>query len=807
MSGNQWRSPRPNDEEQGRERFNSIDSESSTRTFRSFITTSSNASTASIPYVPLRIPERGEVIPNPDRERDRVMRRIQERANTIEARRMVEEPFSWAAQAGPAVELVRDVVNNYRSAREAREERTRKQEEHDNCRENEKRERSIPRGPKPEKIDTSKIPMRKDKHDNPALRLLEEQKEKDRIKRIKELKKKGTKSFEAPDTPLPPYTPRGYKIPEDLYEELEFKRLKDKMFNGNSDPEVERFRRKPGKVYPTLPQEDYDYICFGGLRRWVSEEPQPKRNVASRKMIPLPPKDSSSDSDSDYQYVSTNSHKVLRLRGGAGSNSGSPVGTPTTGDRKRKQGEGGESGSDQEKEGGKQVKWTKTSNRMSALNDNMPGMDAAQIFDHVKDCREIGKDFSAVLTSEKEKKKISIKSLNDLQGIKIRYQDLVDDLIAENSLLAGRLLEARRSAPTEPTKEKSTAKVPKKTTVSGKKTNLVADKEPVAGCSSANLPKKKASYAEKVRFQDPVTTDTEAVESDNFTVVTRRRKRKKAATSGNVPSGTDSGTDNRSARASAAAKRKAKTEKLKSIEPPKTFTVGVGETAIGEVKKNLWSDLLKKMEAPNIISTRVMPKGDIQVIPADDATYEALKKIASERSDVKQNTRRLPMIMIHDVDVTLTGETLASTLAIQNHALGLSQDEAIAGVKPSFKRGPPNKETVHWVCMVTPEILRKLAGKRVYLGMSCCRITEYYDYNQCYKCLQYGHREKFCVSMFTACSHCAEKGHSGKECPNKEKPSKCINCKKGHEATSPLCGERTKALDSVMRKTAYGIPQ
>ncbi|VVC36613.1 Hypothetical protein CINCED_3A019008 [Cinara cedri] len=282
---------------------------------------------------------------------------------------------------------------------------------------------------------------------------------------------------------------------------------------------------------------------------------------------------------------------------------------------------------------------------------------------------------------------------------------------------------------------------------------------PVAGGSK---PTKTMTYAERVRFREPITTDTEATAtSDQFTVVRRKKNRKPKNKKQHLTSGTDSGTETRSKVKPDVLQKKAKAERLKKIEPPKTFTVGVGTSTVGDVKKTLWSDLLKKLDAPNIVSTRVMPKGDLQITPADKATYDALKRISSERTDVVQNTLRKPMVMIHDVDVTLTGEVLASTLAIQNSVLGLSSEEAIEGIEPSFKRGPPNKETVHWVCLVKPEVMSKIAGKKVFLGMSCCRITEYFDYNQCFKCLQYGHREKFCVSMFTACYHCAEKSHTG----------------------------------------------
>ncbi|VVC36607.1 Endonuclease/exonuclease/phosphatase,Reverse transcriptase domain,Zinc finger, CCHC-type [Cinara cedri] len=698
----------------------------------SFDSNSSDQSFISIPsstasFHSMDNPTRGNFRPN-IRAGALALERIQEVSADIEQqrtdRRPVEEPFGWAEMAGPACKLAREALNRYRDHKknsrrhEHTQWETRRNEDTKPSHWDAKRDQGTGR------VDTSKIPMRKYKDDNPALRLLAEHQERQRTKRIKELKREGTTSFEFPGTPLPAYAPK-YKIPEDIYEELEFKRLNDRLYTGyHSDPEAARLMCQPGKAYPSLPQEDYDYVQFGGIRKWAqgADEPKNKRKIFRKRLSPPPPTDTDDDSDENYAKIAPRSPRpVLRLRGGAGSSSGSPSGTPSTIDRKRKQTEGNDF-NDHELLGEKRLQRAKTSTRICATMDDKPGMDATQIRLYLSECREIDGEFNVVLNSEKEKKKISVKSFNDLQAIRLRYQDLVDDLIAENSLLAGRLMEARTHKPYVGIKQQKATALAAELASKPKKPAMAG--APVAGGSK---PTKTMTYAERVRFREPITTDTEATAtSDQFTVVRRKKNRKPKNKKQHLTSGTDSGTETRSKVKPDVLQKKAKAERLKKIEPPKTFTVGVGTSTVGDVKKTLWSDLLKKLDAPNIVSTRVMPK-----------------------------------------------EVLASTLAIQNSVLGLSSEEAIEGIEPSFKRGPPNKETVHWVCLVKPEVMSKIAGKKVFLGMSCCRITEYFDYNQCFKCLQYGHREKFCVSMFTACYHCAEKSHTGKDCPNKERPSKC----------------------------------
>ncbi|VVC39146.1 Hypothetical protein CINCED_3A020296, partial [Cinara cedri] len=226
--------------------------------------------------------------------------------------------------------------------------------------------------------------------------------------------------------------------------------------------------------------------------------------------------------------------------------------------------------------------------------DDKPGMDATQIRLYLSECREIDGEFNLVLNSEKDKKKISVKSFNDLQAIRLRYQDLVDDLIAENSLLAGRLMEARTHKPHGGVKQQ-------KATALAAELASKPKKPAMAGASVAGGSKPvKMTYAERVRFREPITTDTEATAtSDQFTVVRRRKNRKAKTKKQNVTSGTDSGTETRS-KVKTDVQKKAKADRLKKIEPPKTFTVGVGTSTVGDVKKTLWSDLLKQLDAPNI---------------------------------------------------------------------------------------------------------------------------------------------------------------------------------------------------------------
>lgn len=151
-------------------------------------------------------------------------------------------------------------------------------------------------------------------------------------------------------------------------------------------------------------------------------------------------------------------------------------------------------------------------------------------------------------------------------------------------------------------------------------------------------------------------TDTDAPDTDDgFRTVqpkrTKRNTRKK--------SGSDSDRGN-----STAKQKKEKLERLKNLEVPRTFVIRVDEEKDkNEAKKTLWSEILKKTDTPQIGSTRVTTKGDIKITVGDDKTYQVLKDIAKVREDFDISDRKLPMVMIHDVDVSLTTDEIPIYLA------------------------------------------------------------------------------------------------------------------------------------------------
>jgi hypothetical protein len=89
--------------------------------------------------------------------------------------------------------------------------------------------------------------------------------------------------------------------------------------------------------------------------------------------------------------------------------------------------------------------------------------------------------------------------------------------------------------------------------------------------------------------------------------------------------------------------------------------------------------------------------------------------------------------------------------------------------------------------------------KQVYLFYNSINVELYsYPCYVCHICLRFGHTKNKCTSA-PRCFRCGE-SHLGENCPEKDLPPKCANCKGEHLATDSLCPEfiRQKKIKVTM---------
>jgi len=189
---------------------------------------------------------------------------------------------------------------------------------------------------------------------------------------------------------------------------------------------------------------------------------------------------------------------------------------------------------------------------------------------------------------------------------------------------------------------------------------------------SRNRKRKNAGKQKKVRItakDEPSTSrvNVEVTSEDcntegEMTLVRRKRRNRKKKD--HIMSEATSGgeTDVSTRRKKQKLVRNQKIQCLKDKTPDKVFTIEVSnKETVDSARKSIWSDIVKKNKAPKIARQTVINKGDskfIRIVAVDEDTYSTLKSITEIRTDINLQPSKQPMVMIYDIDKTLTPEEI-----------------------------------------------------------------------------------------------------------------------------------------------------
>lgn len=238
---------------------------------------------------------------------------------------------------------------------------------------------------------------------------------------------------------------------------------------------------------------------------------------------------------------------------------------------------------------------------------------------------------------------------------------------------------------------------------------------------------------------------------------------------------------------------KRKIDKLKGIIPTKTFILKTTVEGSAAAKSALWSAVCGKVKVPKFKSNRVFARGDVEIVPADAETLNVLKELAKTREDITEPQARWPMVMIYDIDSSMSTGQLPGCIAAQNERLGITIEQGPKSIRPIFLRGPRDKPTTLWVCAVDLALFSKLLG-RIYVGMSICKVVEFFDHNQCLACPKFGHSAAKVENKFV-CPHCAEEDNKIEACKKLGQDPICANYKGKHRSTTKSCPKRRAAIE------------
>jgi len=214
--------------------------------------------------------------------------------------------------------------------------------------------------------------------------------------------------------------------------------------------------------------------------------------------------------------------------------------------------------------------------------------------------------------------------------------------------------------------------------------------------------------------------------------------------------------------------------------------------------KSFWTELRNNIKNPRLAVHKNRTKGPTILIPDNKDTLDALR----ENTLVSEIIPRRPRLTLKGLDSSLTDAEVIQELLDCNPELGLTETD-VRDIRVVYHSGPRSEIVTDLVLEVSPEILRRIEGKKAYIGGIRSTLSLNHSVSQCFKCQKYGHTAKNCREEDMTCRNCAG-SHDSRTCQIKE--FKCCNCKGKHKASSNNCPARTAALKRLAKRTDFGQP-
>ncbi|CAI6350381.1 unnamed protein product [Macrosiphum euphorbiae] len=214
--------------------------------------------------------------------------------------------------------------------------------------------------------------------------------------------------------------------------------------------------------------------------------------------------------------------------------------------------------------------------------------------------------------------------------------------------------------------------------------------------------------------------------------------------------------------------------------------------------KSFWAELRNKIKNPRLAVHKNRTKGPTILVPDNKDTLDALR----ENTLVLEIIPRKPRLTLKGLDSSLKDEEVIQELLDCNPELGLTETDA-QDIRVAYHSGPRSGTVTNFVLEVSPEILRRIEGKKAYIGGIRSTLSLNHSVSQCFKCQKYGHTSKNCREEEMTCRNCAG-SHDSRTCQIKE--FKCCNCKGKHKASSDSCPTKTAALKRLAKRTDFSQP-
>lgn len=202
-----------------------------------------------------------------------------------------------------------------------------------------------------------------------------------------------------------------------------------------------------------------------------------------------------------------------------------------------------------------------------------------------------------------------------------------------------------------------------------------------------------------------------------------------------------------------------------------------------------------------------------KLVILETETEEDLTKIQENEKLKQQNLKmekprkRLPLVIIYDVQTGQTEQEIIDCIYYQNFE-DMDRETFNKQFTLKFKTGPRNRQTVHHVAEVSPQLRKSILTKgRLYVGFSAHTAKDYLVVPKCLKCQDLGHIAKHCRKESASCGHCGETDHLKTDCSKIKTPRTCIPCalrKRRCDGEKSTCPTYKMIWERTISRIDYG---
>ncbi|XP_046688987.1 golgin subfamily A member 6-like protein 22 [Homalodisca vitripennis] len=210
-----------------------------------------------------------------------------------------------------------------------------------------------------------------------------------------------------------------------------------------------------------------------------------------------------------------------------------------------------------------------------------------------------------------------------------------------------------------------------------------------------------------------------------------------------------------------------------------------------EVRKEMKEAVDPRKEGINVRRMMKIKNGIALELGSKEEAKKMVESEGMKRAgmEVREPVRKRPMVMLYDVEVSLTNEEVLREI----HERNLKEEFTEEEMKDEFRirnrivegKGDRRKKLGSLDVECSGRMRNALrVRERVYVGWTSSRVKDYIDLLRCYKCQRFGHVAKFCNSK-KACRRCSEE-HDIRECRKAEDATwKCEPYSRGGRVLVP----------------------